>query len=149
MNIFLASSWKNRDAVRKMATLLRERGFEVYDFTDPACRKTPEIPPEAYPEQFDPARMGYADYLKKAPAWREAVMANKDAIDACDVVVLMLPCGNDAHADWAYGVGRGKRSIVYGAPRAGERSPVHMWADVMTEEPIGVLVTLQLWVCER
>jgi hypothetical protein len=121
-----------------MAGFLREHGHEVYDFTDPTCRKMPEIPPEAYPDRFDPECHFYPEYLRRVPAWRDAVMANKDAIDWCDVVVLMLPCGNDAHADWAYGVGRGKRSIVYGHPRAGERSPVHLWAQQMTEDRLDI-----------
>jgi hypothetical protein len=38
--------------------------LEVYDFTDPQCRKTPEIPPEAFPEQFDPLKHQYRSYLE-------------------------------------------------------------------------------------
>jgi len=44
-------------------------------------------------------------------------------------VLLLLPCGLDAHSDWALGVGLGKRSAVIGAPPAGERVPSHLWAD--------------------
>lgn len=48
MNIYLSSSWKNRDKVREIAIDLRKHGYEVYDFTDPNCRKTEEIPPEKF-----------------------------------------------------------------------------------------------------
>jgi hypothetical protein len=130
MNIYISSSWKNRVAVRAMACALRELGHDVYDFTDPSCRKTEEIPPEKFPEQFDPDKHDYAKYLSRKE-WRDAVFENMMALRRCDAVVLLLPCGNDAHADWAYAIGMGKVGYVVGHPRKGERSPVHLWADRM------------------
>ncbi len=56
MNIYLSSSWKNRVRVRALAIALRSEGHEVYDFTDPNSRKMPEIPPEKYPDLFDPVK---------------------------------------------------------------------------------------------
>lgn len=138
MNVYISSSWKNRERVRALAIALREAGHEVYDFTDPACRNAPEIPPEAFPEQFDPERHVYAEYLD-VQHWRNAVAGNRLALDRCDAVALLLPCGNDAHADWAYAVGRGKRSCVVGAPRAGERTPSHWWADTFLADDGDVL----------
>lgn len=129
MNIYISSSWKNRERVRRLAVELRAHGHEVYDFTDPNCRKAPEIPPEAFPDLFDPLKHNYEQYITAVPHWRTAVECNRAALDACDVVVLLLPCGNDAHSDWAYGVGRGKKSCVVGCPKPGERTPTHMWAD--------------------
>ncbi len=116
--------------MRNLACGLRAGGFDVYDFTDAACRTTPEIPPERFPETFDPTKHVYADYINR-PEWRAAVFENKRAIEQSDLVVLVLPCGNDAHADWAYGVALGKRPVVVGQPRPGERSPVHLWADAI------------------
>jgi hypothetical protein len=130
MKIYISSSWKNRDQVRELAHRLRAHRHEVYDFTDPSCRNTPEIPPEAFPEQFDPAVHDYAKYMQN-PYWIQAVQDNRKALEWCDAVILLLPCGNDAHADWALGVGLGKRSIVVGQPHKGERSPVHHWADAI------------------
>jgi len=54
ITVFIASSWKQRERVQALADALREIGLSVYDFTDPRCRKTPGIPPEKYPEKFDP-----------------------------------------------------------------------------------------------
>ncbi len=130
MKIYISSSWKNRKQVRDLASKLRARGHEVYDFTDPVCRKTPEIPPEKYPEQFDPQKHNYKNYITK-PEWHEAVMCNKDAITWADTIILLLPCGIDAHSDWALGVGMGKTSTIIGHPPKGERSPVHNWANFM------------------
>lgn len=135
MKIYLSSSWKQRVRVRDFAIRLRGIGHDVYDFTDPACRKTPEIPPERFPDEFDPERQLYVDYIQHVPEWRQAVMCNKEALEACDLVILMLPCGSDAHADWALAVGMGKPSIVCGQPRKGERTPSHLWADrIMRDE---------------
>jgi hypothetical protein len=132
MNIYISSSWKNRDRVRNMAVRLREFGHTVYDFTDPKCRNTPEIPPEKYPEEFDPDEHIYREYINK-PEWKAAVMCNKEAIEIADLIILLLPCGIDSHADWALGVGMGKKSIVVGHPKKGERSPVHLWADLFVD----------------
>jgi hypothetical protein len=129
--IYISSSWKNRVRVREIATLLRMNGFEVYDFTDPKCRKTPEIPPETFPEQFDPLKHQYRSYLESTPQWRQAVEENRKALLACDVCVLLLPCGADSHADWGVAVGAGKPSIVMGHPKAGERTPSHLWSDAI------------------
>jgi hypothetical protein len=129
--VYISSSWKLRERVRDLAIVLRARGHEVYDFTDPACRKAEEIPPEKFPEQFDPEQHVYADYLNSNPYWRQAVEGNREALNWCDAVVLLLPSGMDAHADAYYGLGLGKRLAVVGHPKAGERTPTHMWAEAM------------------
>lgn len=129
MDIYLSSSWKQRDRVRALAIRLRTLGHSVYDFTDPACRKTPEMPPERFPEQFNPDKHVYGEYLAATPEWRPHVFANQDAVKTCDLVVLLLPCGNDAHADAFYGLGLGKRLVVCGQPLKGDRTPTHLWAD--------------------
>lgn len=127
MKAVICSSWKIRDRVRKLAEGLRALGYEVYDFTDPKCRETQEIPPERFPNQFDPEIHRYNEYICQ-PEWKAAVNENKKHIDEADLVILLLPCGNDAHADWAYGIGKGIRNVVIGHPNKGERSPVHNWA---------------------
>ncbi|MCR4436843.1 MAG: hypothetical protein QHH06_14590 [Clostridiales bacterium] len=132
MKIYISSSWKNREEVRKLAVTLRRHGCEVFDFTDPACRKTHEAPPEMFPEQFDPSKHRYKEYIDR-PEWRDAVAENREAIANSDLILLLLPCGIDATADWAYGVGLGKPSIIVGQPRAGERSAVHLWAEAILE----------------
>lgn len=144
MKVYISSSWKNRDRVRFLATILRNHGHKVYDFTDPACRLTVEIPPERFPEQFDPSKHIYSAYLDRAE-WRNAVEENKKAIEWSDVIILLLPCGIDSTADWAYGLGRGKSSCIVGHPKKGERSPVHLWADVMVDG----LEEAVLWVHQK
>jgi hypothetical protein len=135
MYFYISSSWKNREKVRELVDLLRTAGHDVYDFTDPKCRDTPELPPERFPEQFDPARHNYREYLNSIPEWRQAVECNRRALERCDVVVLLLPCGNDAHADAYYALGLGKYLIVTGHPNAGDRTPTHLWANAIIDDP--------------
>jgi len=128
MNIYISSSWKNRKEVRKLATSLINLSYTVYDFTNPNCRKTQEIPPELFPEQFDPDIHNYFDYLNR-PEWKAAVEENYQTIKSCNLIILLLPCGIDATADWALGVGMGKDSIIVGHLKKGDRSPVHLWTN--------------------
>lgn len=144
MKVYISSSWKNRKRVRTLADTLRAKGLEPFDFTDPRYRSEPDIPPERFPEPFDPQVHNYREYLNR-PEWRAAVEGNRHALDNCDVCVLLLPCGADAHSDWAYAVGRGKRSIVVGTQRAGERTPTHWWADTITESDEATIALLQDW----
>jgi hypothetical protein len=136
--VYISSSWKQRERVRKVAADLLAVGYEVYDFTNPVCRTTPEIPPERFPDLFDPAVHDYEDYLRAVPEWRAAVECNREALDRTSVVVLLLPCGLDAHADAFYALGRGARLIVVGSPLKGERVPTHLWADLLvaTDEEV-------------
>lgn len=139
MKIYISASWKQRERVRSLAVKLRADGHEVYDFTDAACRKTPEIPPERFPDQFDPERHIYREYISAVPEWREAVVCNREALCWCEVVVLLLPAGNDAHSDWALAVGMGKWSVVVGQPRAGDRTPSHLWANALLDKDDDVI----------
>jgi len=134
--IYISSSWKNRELVREMAIRLRGDGHEVYDFTDPACRKASwEAPRESWPAPYDPAVHPSYSALLKHEGMRNSVMENQAALRWCDLVILLLPCGSDAHADWGYGVGQGKASIVVGAPRAGDTIFTHNWADAVLDNP--------------
>ncbi|MFC1751565.1 hypothetical protein ACFLY5_00260 [Patescibacteria group bacterium] len=128
-SVYISSSWKNRKKVRNLAVELRKFGFNVYDFTDRECRTEEEIPPEKFPEQFDPEVDNYWHYLNSREEWKNSVIGNKKALDTCDIVILLLPCGIDATADWAYAVGRGKTTYIIGHPPKGERSPTHLWAE--------------------
>jgi len=135
MKIYISSSWKNRENVREMALRLREDGHKVFDFTDPECRKTEEFPHEKRPKPYDSKKhKSYSTLLRNSDMYA-AVMNNQEAIRWCDLVVLLLPCGLDAHADWAYGLGLGKATIIVGTPRDGDTVYTHCWADKVFDDP--------------
>lgn len=147
MRIYISASWKNRLLVRKLAEILREYNHEVFDFTDPRCRKTHETPPEMFPERFDPSRHIYRKYIDREE-WRAVVNENREAIKWADLIILLLPCGIDATADWALGVGLGKRTVIVGHPNKGERSEVHLWADAMLDSVDDLIPWLQSYKYE-
>jgi hypothetical protein len=128
MNIYISSSWENRDEVRRMAVMLRSCGYSVYDFTDADSPKNTEIPCKKYPEEFDPGIHKYSIYINK-PAWKSLAMANLRTIQTADFIILLLPCDANSHICWAYGVGLGIPSAVVGQPRKGEKTPLHHLAD--------------------
>lgn len=132
MKIYISSSWKNRKQVRQLAIELRKQNHDVYDFTDPTCRTTQEIPPEKFPELFNSSKHNYKEYISREE-WIAAMQGNKEAILWADLIILLLPCGTDSHADWALGVGAGKKSYILGHPVNGDRSPVHLWANDIFE----------------
>lgn len=121
-----------RKTVRELSETLRRHGHEVFDFTDPNNRITPEAPPEQFPEKFNPEQHNYREFLNKQ-IWRDVVNENREAIKAADLVIMLLPCGIDATADWALGVGLNKRTVIVGHPPAGTSSEVHLWADAMLD----------------
>jgi site-specific DNA-methyltransferase (adenine-specific) len=86
---------------------VRGDGHEAYDFRASGRG----------PRQIFPAREVW-----KPEAYVEAIMgsvaqaqfaADLAALDACDCVILLTPCGNDAHAEAGYAHGRNIPVIVY------------------------------------
>lgn len=142
-DVYISSSWKQRDQVRQLAEQLQEIGLTVYDFTNPACRDSPEIPPEEFPEQFDPEKHDHGEYLQSVPEWCAAMEGNRKALGNCSIVILLLPCGLDAHADAYYALGRGKRLIVCGSPHKGDRTLTHLWAEIILPSPQDVVAYLK------
>ena len=102
--IYLATSAGNHLTDDVLAGM-RAKGHEVYDFR----RGTTKI--------FDPDRKIWTpdDYLKALTSWDAFAQFNADlaALDAADAVVLLTPCGNDAHAEAGYAHGCNVPVIVY------------------------------------
>ncbi len=110
LNIYLASSWRNQKQ-RETVLLLRAAGYSVYDFRQPAPDNTGfswrEIDPNWIawtPEQF---REGL-----KHPLADKGYGFDIAALDACDVCVMLQPCGRSSAAELGYAKGRGKRTAI-------------------------------------
>lgn len=107
--IYLATSWRNIHYPRVL-TDLRIARHEVYDFRDPAgAFKWEQISHDMK------TIIGYLEGINE-PRCKEGFKRDKDAIDWCDTLVLLLPCGNSAHLEAGYAVGQGKRVIWYLKP---------------------------------
>jgi len=102
LKIYPASSWANAhypDVVRT----LRAGGHCVYDFREvnsgfrwPPCATWRE----------------YIRQLESDPLVAAAFKRDRDALDRCDVCILILPCGRSAHLEIMYGSAHGKPVIV-------------------------------------
>lgn len=108
--IYVASSWRN-PLQETVVQVLREAGHEVYDFKNP-------IPGDKGFgwHEIDP------DWQKwTASQFRQALSHplvdtgfdhDMSALTACDVCVLVLPCGRSAHLECGWAVGAGKETYV-------------------------------------
>ncbi len=105
-NIYLATSWKNEHYYRVL-TLLREAGHKVYDFREKGFAFSSIAP------DLDALTAAQQNELLKNPIAQEAYDKDKAALDWADILVMLYPCGNDAHLELGYAVGQGKFTVVY------------------------------------
>lgn len=106
LKVYVASSFRNRrqpEVVRR----LREDGHEVYDFHTAPGFHWSDIDPNW--EQWTPDQMREALKHKLAV---EAFDCDQRALDWCDAVVYVLPCGKSASLEFGYVVGAGKLAAV-------------------------------------
>ncbi len=113
-SIYVASSWRNQ-VQPEVVTALRDAGYDVYDFRNPAPMNDgfawSEIDENWLgwtPEEFIDALMDEVVI--------EGFSLDYGALNECDTCVLVLPCGRSAHLEAGYMVGRGKRVIILLSP---------------------------------
>lgn len=110
--IYVASSWNN-DLQPHIVGVLRQRGYEVYDFREnPAFNELSLHPQDLIrPEEHH-----------KIPeeALQRAFEKDMEALDWCDAVVLVNLCGISAHMELAYAIGKGKPGFIVYQPHRSE-----------------------------
>lgn len=108
MKIYVASSWRNKQYER-VVEFLRDLGHQVYDFKQPHSA-------------FSWADIDYLHTRWKAKEFRDALKsplaemgfkADMEALEQCDVCVLLLPCGSSAHLELGFARGAKKKTIIY------------------------------------
>ena len=105
MNNYLASSWRNPYHCVILKGLV-DLGYEVYDFKNPAPGNTGFKWPEVGLDGLTWDAAHYVECLEH-PVAQAAFALDKGAIDRCDVLVLLLPCGKSAHLEAGYAAGKG------------------------------------------
>lgn len=111
LRIYVASSWRNTQQ-GELVTLLKAGGFEVYDFKNPKpgnhgfAWKDCEFP-------YDGGLIGTRQFphLLHTPRAQDGFETDKFALDWCNVLFLLLPCGKSAHLEAGYAAGQGKHVI--------------------------------------
>lgn len=110
IKIYVASSWRNQYQ-QNVVKILREHGYDVYDFKNPEPGNHgfhwSEIDPNWKnwtPEQFKAA----LDH----PIAGRGYYTDMRALSGCDACVLVLPCGRSAHLEAGFAYGLGKLVVV-------------------------------------
>lgn len=106
MKIYVASSWRNT-LQPSVVSMLRVFGHEVYDFRHPATDRNGF----AWRDCGSMNAYTVSGYLQAIQSQRaqEGFALDKQALDWCDVCVMVLPCGRSAHLEAGYACGQGKR----------------------------------------
>jgi hypothetical protein len=129
MKIYMASSWKNVNAVRVWAEFLRDKGHEVDDFTDDSRGRFVFY----YKDLPDNEHLNAITLLQYEQAQR-AFKEDKSHIDWAEVLFLLLPCGRSAHLEAGYAIGSGKQLIVFQERfPEGEFDVMYGFADLITD----------------
>lgn len=129
--IYIASSWKNAKLVRAIAHVLRNRGHEVFDFTDPENRPV-GLDSFVYSalDAFNKPReeIDWLEFLEH-PDTERAFKADKPGLNWANTVLMLLPCGRNAHLEAGYGVGRGKDLFILGDLPTGEYEAMYLFSN--------------------
>lgn len=106
MKIYVASSWRN-EFYPAVVELLRACGHDVYDFRHDGFDFA----------EIDPKWRGWShEQAANALDHRTALRAfrrDMEALENCELCVLVLPCGRSAHLELGWAEGAGKYTLVY------------------------------------
>jgi hypothetical protein len=140
LKVYPASSWRN-GLYRGVVDALREAGHQPYDWR--ASNFSWNIAPNF--KDWSPA-----DYVVKLRGQAASAQFARDiaAIDACDVLVLITPCGASAHAELAYAHAKGKSTIAM-LNEGFELELMHSFADAFVESIDGLLCALAYGVNDQ
>jgi len=130
MKIYLASSWKNSDAITVLAFDLRA-DYDVDAFTDTSTGRYVFH----FSEIGDPSELNCINFLRDHRS-KKAFNEDKKWLDWCDVCILCLPAGKSSHLEAGYAKGCGKKLIIFhmsGFPY-GEFDVMYGFADFMTSD---------------
>jgi hypothetical protein len=120
MRIYTATSWKNERLVLELADLLRVWGHEVYCFAERGARQHVFMWPDVVGPEDDGITCLDNEYS------RQAYEVDKKGLDWSDCVILLNPCGRDAHLEAGYAKkGGGKLLIILGNWPKGEYSNMY------------------------
>jgi hypothetical protein len=131
--VYVASSWRNT-SLDSVNGRLRRAGVSTYDFREHDGFHWQDVFPEwgdDWPHNGEMDAPMVLTGMGMEPAER-GFARDRDALDACAALVLVLPAGNSAHLELGYAAGQGKPTCVL-LPEGTVR-PDLMWkvADLIT-----------------
>jgi len=130
MKIYLASSWKNADAVNAWAHGLREAGYDVDAFCDDS---TGRFVFSAKDNPRDISGLNAVEFLKDERS-QKAFEEDKRWLDWADICILILPAGKSSHLEAGYAKGCGKKLLIWqDSFPEGDFDVMYGFADLITD----------------
>ena len=112
--IYVASSWRN-PLYDGVVVILTAAQVPLYDFKHPEAGHAGfhwhAMDPDWETWSAEAYRNALAD-----PRAAEGFPLDMDAMQACDTLVLVLPCGRSAHLERGDAIGAGKKTIIFSPP---------------------------------
>lgn len=135
-DIYLASSWRNEQQP-VVLDQLRAAGHAVYDFRNPDdAWRHPRSGDDSGGfrwSDIDPQWEGWSPWAFAQALGTDTAakgFANDwDAMEACEVGVLLLPCGRSAHLEAGYFAGHPAKSLHVLIPELPEPELMYLMAD--------------------
>jgi hypothetical protein len=121
MNIYIASSWRNQFQQGVVAAL-REDGHRVYDFKGPGDgwgQQGGGLGGFHWKECSQPGtdwqKWSVQQYLSalEHPRAEEGFRRDMDALQQCDICIMVMPCGPSASMEMGWACGAKKEVYVY------------------------------------
>lgn len=118
---FIASRWRNKDAVMELTEKLREKGKSVYCFfeTEGEEHETWKDKHHYTPEEFMQKFENTPDW-QHDPAIQKMFTTDMDALKNSKSLILLLPAGKSAHVEAGAAYGMGKHCILIGEQKEAE-----------------------------
>ena len=139
--IYVASSWRNTNHQR-LISQLRDFGHKVYDFTKPNGEEMPSVWDGIHLNNDRCSSTEYAEAISN-PEVIKRYNEHYKAMTAADTCILLLPCGNSAHAEAGFMSGMSKRVFVFSYDNELKPELMYRLFDGYTNKIIDLLMWLK------
>ena len=126
MQIYVASSSRSMDAVRKIGETLRGLGHSAYVFCD---KNEPAHAAATFVRKGSEAKEFTPQTAVRNPLGSNIFGFNMAELHKAQCVLLVLPAGKSAHLEAGYAKGQGKPVILYGQMTVGEWDAMYCMFD--------------------
>jgi len=110
MKFFIASPWRNKDAVRSLADALTARGHSAYSFLDNGANLATGVSVIDEFKQFGQSMVDWED----DPLIERIFESEMQALRDSDAVILLEPAGHSSLAEAGIAYGMGKKVVLIG-----------------------------------
>ena len=107
MKIYVASSWRNQ-YFPHVVKLLEDYHHEVFDFRRDEAFNFSEVDPDWQSWTLEECRAA----IRGTPRCLKAFEGDFNAMKWCEAILMVGPCGRNAHLETGWGVGAGKKTAV-------------------------------------